>query len=515
MGRWLQTQRRIMKNTLYLRLALAFLILVVLQSISLLFIWHYTSQQYSNEITQRLNEDIAMYITGQHQLIQDGVVNDKELEVLANRAMVINPTVEVYLLSPNGEIISDLVAKDQLQFHQVDLNPVHRLLNEHHTLPILGINPKQSNQERPISVSPIMDGDQLQGYLYAILGGEVHSGIVASVKNSHILTTGAFALGLNFVVTILAATLIFFFMTKRLRRLSGEVKSFHVTNFKNFQDFIESSSKSIRTKNASGDEIDQLSMCVLAMVKHMKEQFEHIQAIDAERRDLIANISHDLKTPLATVQGYVETVLIKERDGTKLSNEDRAQYLSTALNQSNKLASLIDELFELAKLESGAITPSLEVFSLKELIHDSMQDASWSADQKNIQFFLEAEDQPFMVKADIALIQRVLQNLMDNAINYSPANSRVTIQIDDQQNKTVLHVIDEGKGILAEDIPYIFERYYRCQQQQHSSKLGTGLGLAIVKKICDLHESSITVSSELGKGSIFSFELSKTDYAVI
>ena len=120
MGRWLQTQRRIMKNTLYWRLALAFLALVVLQSISLLFIWHYTSQQYSNEITQRLNEDIAMYITGQHQLIKNGVVNDKELEILANRAMVINPTVEVYLLSTTGEIISNLVAEDQLQFKQVE-----------------------------------------------------------------------------------------------------------------------------------------------------------------------------------------------------------------------------------------------------------------------------------------------------------------------------------------------------------------------------------------------------------
>jgi two-component system phosphate regulon sensor histidine kinase PhoR len=102
-----------------------------------------------------------------------------------------------------------------------------------------------------------------------------------------------------------------------------------------------------------------------------------------------------------------------------------------------------------------------------------------------------------------------VQNLLDNAIKYSPENSLVSIKIIETDDVIRLHISDEGKGILAEDLPYIFERYYRCQQQRHSSKLGSGLGLAIVKKICDLHHSTISVTSQLNKGSEFNFELAR------
>ena len=173
------------------------------------------------------------------------------------------------------------------------------------------------------------------------------------------------------------------------------------------------------------------------------------------------------------------------------------------------MAGLIDQLFELAKLESGNMVPELEGFSLKELIHDSLQDATWSAKERNIHFQVDADDHDYRVHADIALIQRVVQNLLDNAIKYSPENSLIRIQMVDGEDAVQLHIADQGKGILAEDIPYIFERYYRCQQQRHSSKLGSGLGLAIVKKICDLHESTISVTSQLNKGSEFKFDLAK------
>lgn len=488
---------------LYIRLSFAFLILLLLQSIVLGYFWQYGNKAYSQEVTQRLNESIAMYITEQQQLIVDGNINKIELERLASRAMVINPSVEVYVLSAQGKVISDLTPNNVLQNKYIDLQAIKQFLSANRELPILGQDPKLATQLKPISVSPIMEGKILAGYLYVVLGGAVEQGIIDSIKSSSILTLGISAIIASVILTIIFSVLIFYFMTRRLRHLSQAVKEFHLTNFEDFASIITT-----RKITAPQDEIDQLSYCVLAMTKHMKEQVEHIESIDAQRREFIANISHDLKTPLATIQGYVETILIKENI-KPLDNATRKEYLTTALKQSNTLSGLIDQLFELAKLESGNMVPELERFSLKELIHDSLQDATWSAKERNINFKLEADDLDYHVNADIALIQRVVQNLLDNAIKYSPENSLVRIKIIEAGDVIRLHISDEGKGILAEDLPYIFERYYRCQQQRHSSKLGSGLGLAIVKKICDLHHSTISVTSQLNKGSEFNFELAR------
>lgn len=488
---------------LYVRLSLSFLVLLLIQSIVLLFVWLDSNKAYSQEVTQRLNESIAMYITQQQQLISAGVVNQIELELLANRAMVINPSVEVYLLSKQGLVISNLVDSSTLVQKQIDLSAIEAFLSPTKQLPILAQDPKIADQLKPFSVSPIMENGVLAGYLYVVLGGAVEQGIIDSIRNSNILSLSLGALFGSILLTIIFSVLIFYFMTHRLRQLSIAVKRFQLTNFEDFASIIRDK-KSARENDQ--DEINQLSFSVLAMVQHMKDQFERIKEIDEQRREFIANISHDLKTPLATIQGYVETILIKEEQ-QPLTAEKRKEYLATALKQSNKLAGLIDQLFELAKLESGSITPTLEVFSLKELLHDSLQDAGWSAQTKNISFKMDVDDQDYNVKADIALIQRVVQNLLDNAIKYSPEDSVIRLRINNAGGSTCLHIMDEGKGILAEDIPYLFERYYRCQQQRHSSKLGSGLGLAIVKKICDLHQSTISVSSQLGKGSEFKFAL--------
>ncbi len=491
-----------LSKRLYVRLSLAFLLLLLIQSIVLSCIWQFGNTAYSQEVTQRLNENIAMYITDQQQLISAGNVNQEELELLAERAMIINPSVEVYVLSKEGVVISNVMSSSLVN-EAINLKAIDEFLSPKKQLPILAQDPKIKGQLKPFSVSPIMTGDVLEGYLYVVLGGAIEQGVIASITNSRILSLSLAALFASLLLTIIFSVLIFYFMTYRLRQLSLAVKRFQLTNFEDFSGVIKNKCLDLDDHQ---DEIDQLSFSVLAMSQHMREQFETIKNVDEQRREFIANISHDLKTPLATIQGYVETILIKEQKHP-LSVEKRKEYLTTALKQSNKLSGLIDQLFELAKLESGNISPSLEVFSLKELLHDSLQDASWSAQIKDISFKMDVGDHDYNVKADIALIQRVIQNLLDNAIKYSPEHSVIRLHIGNSGKSTCLHIRDEGKGILAEDMPYLFERYYRCQQQQHSSKLGSGLGLAIVKKICDLHKSTISVSSELGQGSEFKFAL--------
>jgi hypothetical protein len=270
-----------LSKRLYIRLSLAFLFLLLIQSVVLSCVWQFGNKAYSQEVTQRLNENIAMYITQQQQLISGGVVNQEELELLADRAMVINPSIEVYVLSKEGVVISNLIASSTLVNRTIDLNAIDEFLSLKKQLPILAQDPRIKGQLKPFSVSPIMTGDVLDGYLYVVLGGAIEQGIIDSIKGSNILSLSLAALFASILLTIIFSVLIFYFMTYRLRQLSVAVRKFQLTNF---EDFSSVFTNKHLDKDVHQDEIDQLSYSVLAMSQHMKEQFETIKSVDEQRR---------------------------------------------------------------------------------------------------------------------------------------------------------------------------------------------------------------------------------------
>lgn len=224
------------------------------------------------------------------------------------------------------------------------------------------------------------------------------------------------------------------------------------------------------------------------------------EEIERLRRELIANVSHDLRTPLASIHGYIETLLLKQDD---LDKERFTKYLRTSLNNAEKLKNLVDELFELSKLEAKERKLEAEPLSIGELIHDILNNFKIAAGEKEI--ILQADipvDLP-QVKADIALIDRVLQNLISNAIKFCKSGDTITIKAKRKKDRVWISVRDTGAGISEEDLPHIFSRFH----QGSNKKQGAGLGLAIVKNILELHESKFEVKSELNKGTTFSFSL--------
>ena len=240
------------------------------------------------------------------------------------------------------------------------------------------------------------------------------------------------------------------------------------------------------------------------MAGALESQFEQIQTNDNLRRELFSNVSHDLRTPLATMQGYLETLLIKDQ---RLAVSERREYLATAHKQAKHLNKLVGDLFQLAKLDNNAIALNVEPFLLAELLQDVAQEFAISAEQKGITLVLNNNPSiaNSLVQGDIGLMQRVLENLISNALRHTPAGGRVELGLESAQDNLEVSVSDTGSGIDAQLLPHIFDRY--ASGSGSPDRGHTGLGLAIVKRILDLHDSRIVVQSKPEEGTHFSFSL--------
>jgi signal transduction histidine kinase len=240
------------------------------------------------------------------------------------------------------------------------------------------------------------------------------------------------------------------------------------------------------------------------MVNHIQQQWLALKQQDTLRREMIANISHDLRTPLASVQGYLETLSVKF---DSLSDEEKQSYISTAVKQSAGLRKLIDSLFELAKLDAEEHKLKLENFPLLELVYDVKAKFDIKAQQKNIQLQIQTQAENTSVCADLGLIERVLDNLIDNAIYYSHKNSEINITIAESgQGQLSVKVSDSGCGIPENQQALVFERFHQAHTPERKDG-HSGLGLCIVKKIIELHQQQLWVESKLDKGSQFNFTL--------
>jgi signal transduction histidine kinase len=486
-----------MLNTLFARLSLALLAIVTVTGGALFVLELFSTRNYHEEITQRLNASIAMYVTGESQLIEDGAVNAAALETLAQRAMIINPTVEVYLLDTEGQIVGHGVPDDAIRTRQVEMRPVQQLISGNARMPLRGTDPL-SDREKVFSAHPVMQGDQVQGYLYAILGGRKYDELASSIRGSYIQT---FSLGA--VLAILAAAflvglLVFGLLTRRLARLTAEVKRFTESGFD-----ATLAAPLGEAPARPGDEIGELRTAFGRMSAKILQQFEDLKETDRLRRELISNVSHDLRTPLSSMHGYVETLLIKN---DSLNAEERRHYLEITRKHSQRLGRLISDLFELSKLEAASIEPQFERFSLAELLQDVTQEFALEAEHKNITLRVEGDPERSIVRADIGLVQRVLENLLRNAIKYTPGGGSITVRVDPRPDSVAVSVADTGCGIAEKDLERVFDRFYRSEQDEGPTD-SAGLGLAIVQKILELHGSRISVSSELNAGTTFEFDL--------
>ncbi len=482
-------------QTLFAKLSIALITIVVLMGAAFFVVDRINTRIYYEELTQKLNAPIAMYVTGQRDLITAGTPDLASLADLASHAMVINPTAEIYLLDKLGNILGHGLPPESVVHDRVDLVPVHQLLSGNAAMPIRGDDPRGSAQ-KVFSAFEVRTENELEGYLYVVLGGQKYDELASDIGNSYTGTASFYVAIAIVVLTAVVGLLVFGLLTKRLQKLNVEIQRVGASGF--------DTDPNLEASRSGGDEIDQLTRSFVTMSGQIQSQIEQLKENDRLRRELVSNISHDLRTPLSAMQGYLETLIIR---GDTLSDQERSRYLNIARKHVTRLGVLIGDLFELSKLDSASVTPNLEAFSLPELVQDVAHEFQLDAENKGVSVVIDAISESAFTMGDIGLIQRVLENLMRNAIRFTPDGGTVTLSIRDRKQNIAVAVSDTGSGIPDKDIPRIFDRFYRAVSGEEAKSDSSGLGLAIVKRILDLHDSSITVESKLEHGTRFEFEL--------
>ncbi|GAB4051392.1 sensor histidine kinase [Spirosoma litoris] len=480
-------------NLLFWKITAVFSGLLLVLGTVFMLIGSRLSNAYYMSAHQELYGNIANHLATFTKPLKNGKPDTTVTHDIIHSIMVANPSVEVYLLDTTGKITDFVVPDKSVRQRQVDIAVVKKWLNaEPHERP-LGINPKEPNEPSIFSAAPIYEHTKRTGYVYAVLASERQRQILTALNSNLTYRFGLYVFLCTLLIAFIVGVVTFFLLTDTIGQIAAVVKRFKEGDY------------TARIAGSVKGNLGLLTATFNEMADVIVANFDKITTTDKFRQELIANVSHDLRTPLSIMQGYVETLIIKKQTLTELEKDT---YLAVILDSAKRLSGLVDQLFQYAKLEANQIIPEKEPFLITELTSDILMVYQLKADEHAIQLTMEATGNISPVFADIALTERVLQNLLDNAFKFTPDGGCITIKLEQTKRGVVVKVTDTGIGIAPEDQPYIFERYKQLEGHQ-LSKIGMGIGLAIAKKILELHQTAIHVQSELGKGTAFWFELSR------
>lgn len=497
------------------RLSLTLLAVVLLLGLAGTASTLLTTRLHQEELDQRLNRELAANLVADSRLLRRGALQEEDVEHLFHNLMVINPRIEVYLLDTEGRILTYSAPEGRVRSKRVSLEPIREFLSRGGPFPLRGDDPRHPERPRVFSAAPIpagAEGERVEGYLYVVLGGEVYESVARMLEGSYILRLSVW-MGLAAVLVVsVTGVWIFRRLTRRLRRLDRRMRGLATLGTSPGEAASTGASATdVRGPDPapiSGDEIDRLEATFERMAERISRQMEELRRHDRLRRELIANVSHDLRTPLAGLQGYLETLLLK---GETLPPEEARGYLKTALAQSEHLGGLVAQLFELASLEAGAVELQRETFSLSELAQDIVQKFRLPADRAGVHLEAELPADLALVEGDVRLIERVLDNLIDNGLRYTPQGGRVTVGLRADDGGVEVRVEDTGPGIPEDELTRIFDRFYRGAEERRKHNAGIGLGLAIAHRAVELHGSDLRVDSAEGRGTRFLFRLPRLD----
>jgi len=305
------------------------------------------------------------------------------------------------------------------------------------------------------------------------------------------------AIGLAYVevilvslIAVLISVFVVYYTTARLTKPFMEIN-----------EIVQKYSKgdyNVRIPISRVEEATQLAISFNAMADQLKD-------LEATRRSFVANVSHELRSPLTSMKGFLEAM----QDGT-IGPDEYEKYIGIVLSETKRMAVMVNDLLDLARIESGRTALKLEIFDINELIRRTLITFEARIYEHHMQVDVKFAQEQYYVEADNAQISQVLRNIIDNAIKYSPDDSRLRIATYAMRREIYVSVQDSGPGIPEADIPHVFDRFYKVEKAHTPSKQsGTGLGLSIVKRIIDQHNQTITLKSAKGKGCTFTFTLKR------
>ena len=479
----------------------------------------YITEKNRLESTQTLHRTLARTILDQYILMDKRhLLNLEKTSKLFNDLMILGPNFEFYLLNRDGDIIAHSI-KGDLKSTRVSLKPIKEFISGDANFPLYGDNPLNDSSKAIFSAASINSYIE-SGYLYIVIGSQMQSDILQGLQPESFRQH----LGLMiFVVTAFVASLYLILtqlVTRPLNKLAQTIQMNPIEEAINEgqeeKDF-HGTPRPVMPHEWSPDsenEFHQLGFALETAYSKLASQYDQLAENEHMRKALLAHLSHDLRTPMASLLGYLETYLIHDEH---LDREDKRSYISTALKNAQKANKLIEQLFELAHLDQKNIQMQFEQFPVAEIMQDVCAHFQVKAAEKNIDLQVrmnKPEDSRLHVYGDIEKIDRVFQNLIENAIRHTPRDGKITLYLRSLKEHAFICVKDSGIGISEKDLPYIFDSHFKAENSVRENTAHGGLGLAITKKLLHLHDSEIHVRSNLNIGTAFYFTLKKSKVTV-
>ncbi|CAM1341129.1 sensor histidine kinase [Tenacibaculum amylolyticum] len=485
-----------LSNKFIAKLSISFLVIILTIGIVYIVVTFFLLDKFYSETTQRLNANVASHLIEEKfqtvsPFLDDGAVNKEFFDDLMHDMMAVNRAIEVYLLDEKGMVLHSIVldhTNKNKPLTKVDLAPIKKFI-ANNNLYVLGDDPKDINCKKIFSAAPF-ESKGKKGFIYVLLASKSFDQVWSSLFKGYFSRLTFITLIITMILAMGIGWLSIVIISKSLLTIILYVNQFKEGNLDS------------RIPNANESNLSILATTFNEMADTIAANIEEIYSVNRFKKELIANVSHDLRTPLTVIRGYAETLKMNE---DIITEQNKKEFLKIIEQSTLSLSNLVNHLFDYSNLDAKEIKPKRIVFNITELISTIIKRYTIITKEKGIRL-ISIEESPVFVYADKILIERVLQNILDNALKFTPTGGEISFKVEKKKEKTFISIKDTGPGIDEEEKKHIFKRYTTSSTPEE--KMNIGLGLAIVKKIMDLHETDISIYCEgKNKGCIFEFYL--------
>ena len=467
----------------------------MLTAIVLAAVMHMSVRSYYTDVVYAQSQAFIERVVEMHPDLWD--LYERDPDAFSDKLAaytIYSPSTGMYLLDPKGRVLASSGERHIFWSNwRVDLGPVRASLARDASMPIHGADPDHEAKQCLVAARPIVrDGREL-GWLYVVPRAADIGTQTPELLKSYAIQTAVKVALLTLAIGVALTVAMIALLTRpltALTRVAERVRS------GGFSASLCETEFPFRDRN---DEVGRLSRTFRETLERLKLEMDRVTQTDAHRREMVANVSHDLRTPLTALIGQLETIRMKA-DG--LDPESRDRFVDAAIHNAHHLRRLTDALNELAKLDNPELKIEREPIALGELADDLAQRYGIRAEEAGVSLRVTYPDQLPLAQVDAGLIERAIGNLLDNAIRVTPQGGTIELRVVRDADGVRVEVADTGPGVATDDQSKVFQRFY--QGSKHREQRGTsGLGLAIVKRVAELHGGRVGLDSAPARGATF------------
>jgi signal transduction histidine kinase len=473
------------------RIAVMIFALTTVLGLLFITITYFSTTRFHEVSTQLLNKDVAAHIAKFTSPFERDGLNKQKADSVFHNAMVISPNSEVYFLDTAGTVIYFNKTEDSVTLFKLPLENIKKHISAKGEDYIKGPDPRDPSSPKIFSAAEVFNKSRLLGYIYVVFGSSQYQDVTRMLYTSHIGNLVFATFGCIIVVSIILSLLYINRTEKSFNRIVSVLQRFEKGDFE------------ARFSSNHHDDFGPIKQAFNSMADLLVFNINRLTRIEKERKDFIANISHDLRPPLSIARGYTETLLIKkEKEG--INKQELEEYVSLVLNKILQVENMVKQLFELSKMDSVEFTPRKEPFVFSEILQEAVNNFQLAAAEKKVSLKCTQCQYHVWINADIAMMERVVQNLVDNAVKGTPESGKIEVSLTVENNKLIFDIMNTGSPLTKELLDWI--NSYDDNETLFKRPRNLGLGLVIVNKILSLHKFSFKAQTQ-PSGNLFSIDM--------